>query len=145
MSSLCSILNLSHTAPSAAPTPVRISGMTSSSITVQWGAVDCIDRNGDITGYSVWYEVQGSGSTQTRDVSGGDTRQSTIPGLNPSTTYSIEVAAVNSAGIGVYSDPAVIIETLPSKYTSVFVDVLEKMFSVCSLFSPDLAVIKALI
>ena len=119
--------------------------MTSSSITVQWGEVDCIHHNGDITGYSVRYGVQGSGSTQTRDVSGGDTRQTTIPGLNPSTTYSIQVAAVNSAGIGNYSDPPVIIEIPPSKYTSVFVDVLEKMFSVCSLFSPDLAVIKALI
>ena len=91
------------------------------------------------------YGVQGSGSTQTRDVPGGDTRHTTIAGLHPSTTYSIQVAAVNSAGIGVYSDPPVIIETLPSKYTSVFVDVLEKMLSVCSLFSPDLAVIKALI
>ena len=116
MSSLCSILNLSHTAPSAAPTSVRESGVTSSNITVQWGAVNCIHHNGDITGYSVQYGVQGSGSTQTRDVSGGDTRHTTIPALNPSTTYSIQVAAVNSAGIGVYSDPPVIIETLPSKW-----------------------------
>ena len=145
MSSLCSILNLSHTAPSAAPTSVRESGVTSSSITIQWGEVDCIHHNGDITGYSVRYGVQGSGSTRTRDISEGDTRHTTISDLNPSTTYSIQVAAVNSAGVGVYSDPPVIIETLPSKYTSVFVDVLEKIFSVCSLFSPDLAVIKALI
>ena len=145
MSSLCSILNLSHTAPSAAPTSVRESGVTSSNITVQWGAVDCIHHNGDITGYSVRYGVQGSGSTQTREVSGGSVTEATISSLMPSTTYSIQVAAVNSAGIGVYSDPPVIIEIPPSKYTSVFVDVLEKMFSVCSLFSPDLAVIKALI
>ena len=116
MSSLCSILNLSHTAPSAAPTSVRESGVTSSNITVQWGAVDCIHHNGDITGYSVRYRVQGSGSTQTRNVS---ITEATISSLMPSTTYSIEVAAVNSAGIGVYSDPPVIIETLPSKYTSV--------------------------
>ena len=95
-------------ASSAAPTSVRESGVTSSSITVQWGAVDCIHHNGDITGYSVRYGIQGSGSTQTRDVSGGDTRQTTIPGLNPSTTYSIEVAAVNSAGIGVYSTSHII-------------------------------------
>ena len=114
MSSLYSILT-SHTAPSAAPTSVIVSAVTSSNITVQWGAVDCIHHNGDITGYSVRYGVQGSGSTQTRDVSGSDTRHTTIPGLNPSTTYSIQVAAVNSAGIGVYSDPPVIIETLPSK------------------------------
>ena len=78
--------------------------MTSSSITVQWEAVDCIHRNGDITGYSVRYGVQGSGSTQTVSVSGGGATQTTISGLTPSTTYSIEVAAVNSAGTGMYSD-----------------------------------------
>ena len=144
MSSLCSILNLSHTAPSAAPTSVRESEVTSSSITVQWGAVDCIHHNGDITGYSVRYGVQGSGSTQTRDISGGSATEATISSLMPSTTYYIQVAAVNSAGIGVYSDPPVIIETFPSKYTNVFCtcEVCEhqNMFSVCSL-SPDLAVI----
>ena len=77
--------------------------MTSSSITVQWGAVDCIHHNGNITGYSVRYGVQGSESTQTVSVSGGSVTEATISSLMPSTTYSIQVAAVNSAGIGVYS------------------------------------------
>ena len=95
-------------APSAAPTSVRESGVTSSSITVQWGAVDCIHHNGDITGYSVRYGVQGSGSTQTRDVSGGSVTEATISSLMPSTTYSIQVAAVNSAGIGEYSTSHII-------------------------------------
>ena len=92
-------------APSAAPTSVSVSEVTSSSITVQWGAVDCIHRNGDITGYSVRYGVQGNGSTQTVSVSGGGATMTTMSGLTASTTYSIEVAAVNSAGTGVYSDP----------------------------------------
>ena len=65
----------------------------------------CIHQNGDITGYSVQYEVMGSGNTQiemvSRDSSGGMT---TISGLTPSTNYSIEVAAVNSAGTGDYSE-----------------------------------------
>ena len=90
-------------APSAAPTSVSVSEVTSSSITVQWGAVDCIHRNGDITGYSVRYGVQGSGSTQTVSISGGGATQTVISGLTASTTYTIEVAAVNSAGTGVYS------------------------------------------
>ena len=90
-------------APSAPPTSVSTSDVTSSSITVQWGAVDCIHRNGDITGYSVRYGVQGSGITQTESVSGGATTEATISGLTHSTTYSIEVAAVNSAGTGSYS------------------------------------------
>ena len=92
-------------APSAAPTSVGESGVTSSSITVQWGAVDCIHHNGDITGYSVRYGVQGSGSTWTMSVPGGSVTEATISSLMSSTTYSIEVAAVNSAGMGVYSDP----------------------------------------
>ena len=91
-------------APSAPPTSVSTSDVTSSSITVQWGAVDCIHHNGDITGYSVRYGVQGSGSTQTESVSGGATTEATISGLTHSTTYEIEVAAVNSAGTGVYSN-----------------------------------------
>ena len=90
------------TAPSAAPTSDSASS-TSNSITVQWGAVDCIHRNGDITGYSMRYGIQGSGSTQTVSVSGGGATMTTISGLMASTTYSTEVAAVNSAGTGVYS------------------------------------------
>ena len=44
-------------------------------------------------------------------VSGGSVTETTISGLTPSTTYSIEVAAVNSIGTGVYSSPSVIAET----------------------------------
>ena len=88
-------------APSAAPSNVTVTGVTSSSITVQWGEVECIDRNGDITGYSVRYS--GGGSTQTKTVSGADVTETTISGLTPSTGYSVQVAAVNGAGTGEFS------------------------------------------
>ena len=91
-------------APSAPPTSISTPDVTNSSITVQWGPVDCIHRNGDITGYSVQYGVQGNGSTQTMSVSGGATTETTITELNSATTYSIEVAPVNSAGTGDYSN-----------------------------------------
>ena len=74
-------------APSAAPNSVGVSEVTSSSITVQWGAVPCIHRNGEITGYSVQYGVVGSGSTQTISVSGDFS--GVISNLEPSTDYSI--------------------------------------------------------
>jgi len=96
-------------APSAPPTSVSTSIVTSSNITVQWGAVDCIHRNGDITDYSVRYGVQGSGSTQTESVSGGATTEDTISGLAAGTNYDIEVAAVNMVGTGVYSDPLTVL------------------------------------
>ena len=90
------------TAPSAPPNSVITSDVTFSNITVQWGPVNCIQRNGDITGYSVKYGLQEDGSTQTVSVSGGET---IISGLHSSTVYAIEVAAVNSAGTGPYSHP----------------------------------------
>ena len=89
------------TAPSAPPSNVSVSEVTSSSITVQWGPVDCIHRNGDITGYSVCVmssEVLNNISTS------GDARNATISELRPFTEYNISVAAVNSNGTGVYSD-----------------------------------------
>ena len=78
--------------------------MTSSGITVQWEMVPCIHHNGDITGYSVRYGIQGE-STQTMSAPGDSSGGSyEITGLQSSTTYSIEVAAINSAGTGEYSE-----------------------------------------
>ena len=81
------------------------SDVTSSSITVQWEPVNCREQNGEITGYSVRYGVQGNGSTQILSVSGGDTTEITISGLHSFTTYAIEVAAMNGSDIGPYSSP----------------------------------------
>ena len=87
------------TAPSTPPSSVMVTDVTSTTMTVQWGSVEpCADQNGAITGYSVRYGseiVSVSG-----DSSGGMT---TITGLSPSTTYSIQVAAETTAGTGVYS------------------------------------------
>ena len=90
----------------AAPTSVSVSEVTSSGITVQWGAVDCIHHNGDITGYSVRYGVQGSSEGEmTVEIVSGDSSRGTyqISGLSTATVYTIEVAAVNIAGTGNYS------------------------------------------
>ena len=90
----------------AAPTDPPASVMTTSTpntITVEWEPVECADRNGDITGYSVRYgEVGSAGSLQM--VEGDMDRRATISDLTPSTEYTISVAAVTSAGTGVYSD-----------------------------------------
>ena len=87
-------------APSAPPTSVSVSEVTSSSITVQWGPVDCIHRNGDITGYTVC--VRASGEAE-RTVSVDESaRETTISGLTPFTEYTVSVAAENSV-CGVYS------------------------------------------
>ena len=91
-------------APCAPPTSVSVSEVTSSSITVQWGPVDCIHRNGAITGYTVRYKVVGIIGTQDMSVSGGSVTEATISNLAPSTTYNVRVAAVNDAGTGEFSN-----------------------------------------
>ena len=80
----------------------------STAITVQWGPVECRHQNGEITGYSVRYGEEGSGSTvqmASGDSSGGMT---TISGLTKETVYTVEVAAKTTAGTGVYSNPQTI-------------------------------------
>ena len=49
------------------------------------------------------YGVVGSEDRETLAI--GNTTNGYLTGLNSSTTYSVEVAAVNGAGVGVYSDP----------------------------------------
>ena len=73
---------------------------TSTTITIQWGAVPCIDRNSEITGYKVQYGPVDSSDRTIDAVTGSASTGGmyTLIGLIPLTDYSIEVAAVNSNG-----------------------------------------------
>ena len=74
--------------------------MTSTSITIQWDQVPCIEQNSEITGYIVRYS-NSTGETQMAAV-----QMFTASGLTPNTTYYFQVAAVNSDGEeGPYSSP----------------------------------------
>ena len=89
------------TAPTGPPTSITTSS-TRNTITVLWEEVACIDRNGDITGYSV--RVMGENDMIVT------LREATISGLSPSAVYNVSVAAVNSMGTGPYSD-VIMVET----------------------------------
>ena len=98
---------------------MSVYALNSTAITVQWGPVDCIHRNGNITGYSVRYGEVGSAEGErtvdemvSGDFSGG---MYTISGLSPATPYTVEVAAETNAGTGPYSQP-VNTETPDSEY-----------------------------
>ena len=53
------------------------------------------------------------------NISGGSVNNTTISNLLVSTTYEIEVAAVNSAGVGVFS-PVILADTEPSECSLIF-------------------------
>ena len=47
-------------------------------------------------------------STHNVNVSMGNITEATISGLSPSTVYSVQVAGINTAGTGEYSDPLIL-------------------------------------
>ena len=90
-------------APSAPPDGIQTFNRTFS-ITVKWQAVPCIPH---INGYTV---VIYHNNQKFHEYSSGTT-MFTIHDLQPSTTYVISVAAVNSVGIGIYGNVTAL--TLP--------------------------------
>ena len=70
------------------------------SILIRWGRIPCINRNSNITGYTVRYSTSG-GSTVSVSVSGTGQSERTYTAtlLAPSTSYSIQVAAVTSINV----------------------------------------------
>ena len=92
--------------PSAGPASVTAGTVTANSITVQWEEVPCLHRNGEITGYTVVARI---GMTDITELDSGDARSATVSGLEPSTLYTVLVAAVNGAGT---SEPtSIMVET----------------------------------
>ena len=69
--------------------------MNSTTISVQWDEVPCLQQNSDITGYIVRYEPV-SGDQPSSELITGTDRMASLTDLLPFTNYSIEVAAVNS-------------------------------------------------
>ena len=81
------------------------STVTSTSITVVWGDIGCIDRNGRITSYDVMYGVLGEAMVMRSGISG---RSFTADDLRPFTNYTVQVRGVNSVDSGPYSDLIII-------------------------------------
>ena len=82
--------------------------MTSYRITIQWGTVDCIHRNGDITGYEVLWQRDTSGECPDEDEGSvtitDDFTSYDIMGLEEDSSYNITVRASNAAGISAVSN-----------------------------------------
>ena len=76
--------------------------MTSLSVVINWLEIECIERNGVITSYSVIFQEQG-GAMIPGEVNVMD-RTFTASVLTPHTNYIFRVAGVNSNGTGPYSN-----------------------------------------
>ena len=90
-------------APSGAPVSVSLAPVDSTANNLTWHKVDCLQRNGLITGYTVMI----SNSSITYNLNSTE-RYIILNGLVFGTVYNISVAAVNSVGRGPFSDPMAI-------------------------------------
>ena len=78
--------------PSGVPQAVLAVAIDNVAIFVQWDRVSCIERNSEITGYTVRYAPSGGDSSDI-PILGTTRRNFTIRGLNVFTTYTVMVAA----------------------------------------------------
>ena len=102
--------------------------MSSTVISVQWDGLDpCRHVNGLIVLYRVQYTEVASGVVQSKDEDGEwnvMNAESSLTELTPSTSYSIQVAAMNEEGdVGLYSEPL-------TRQTSKFQDAVVAMCDV---------------
>ena len=74
------------------------------SLQILWNEVNCLDTNGPIQHYII--RTTGSDGEKSNSSS---TRQFTISDLTPNQEYSVQVAAVNSAGNGPFSKPIIVV------------------------------------
>ena len=90
--------------PSVPPGGITAVNVVPTSFSVQWENVPCIQRNGEITGYSVRYGVPGNGGMETLTIVGPDALMANLTDLISDTNYLVQVAGVNGQGIGVYGE-----------------------------------------
>ena len=88
-----------NSAPSGIPGLLSFSGISLTSITVQWTELPCSDRNGEITGYTLEYISTRPPHTDTITVSGLNTTRLLVNGLLPRTNYTFSVSAVGAIGL----------------------------------------------
>ncbi|KAJ4945194.1 hypothetical protein JOQ06_013729, partial [Pogonophryne albipinna] len=84
------------------PGPVRHLSFTAildTSLRVSWAEPE--DKNGIITGYVLWWEVPGVESGRVERTLSNSTLQHQLTGLTSTTLYTLQVAALTTAGRGV--------------------------------------------
>ena len=90
-----------YIAPTGAPRDV-LPSMTSRSIMVTWDTIECIQRNGIITNYTVVFQEQGGANVPGNVNIVNRTFSATE--FTPFTNYTFQVAGVNDVATGPLTD-----------------------------------------
>ena len=79
------------------------STVTSTSTSLTWENIDCIQHNGVLTGYNIKYYGLKDGALATIIVGSSNTTSYTVYGLMPFFEYWFHIAGVNINGTGPYT------------------------------------------
>jgi len=90
--------------PSGAPRNLVVSSSTTTSITLTWDRISCMDRNGNITGYKIQYGITAFDQTMMFNGTSESSRIFTLGDLVTTNRYKFRVAGVNINGTGPYRE-----------------------------------------
>ena len=91
------INSLYSLAPSSGPADLQVSSISPTRITITWSPVPCVDRNGEVTGYTVRYAPTSYPDELRSDVVVGNSNMIfTANNLIPRTNYTLAVQAYHS-------------------------------------------------
>ena len=103
------------TAPSSAPQNVMVTTLDKASLNVTWDPPLAIDQNGPLTSYFITYETAGENlMSVTVDAT---QHMYILSSLTPYVNYSVQVAATNVNGTGIFSSTVMNISGQSGKYT----------------------------
>ena len=103
--------------PDGFPRTVESTSRELGGISMSWSRILDNKTNGVIIGYSVRFQLAAAPMTeQFMNVTGGDTL-SVVLSITPGATYLISVAGRTAIGLGPYSTPEVIQQTIPEPPT----------------------------
>ena len=91
-------------------------------ITIQWGEVNCADRNGNITGYEVRHGLSSTAASQRSitSITNPNSGMFSVKRLLIRSTYSFEVAAVAGGRTGPYSSVYEVTTSTPGIVSTTF-------------------------
>jgi len=91
--------------PTGAPQSLEVTFIQPTKVSLSWREVPCVQQNGPITGYVVWYYATCGLDRDVQQNMSVVTTGSITDGLTPNTEYAFQVAAVNTNGTGLFSEP----------------------------------------
>ena len=94
-----------------APGNFKIASVTDKAAVLSWESIPCSHQNGKILSYVIRYdhEVLPENALEHESRTDGCQLGIILSHLRPNTDYSVRVAGVNSAGIGIFSLPKALI------------------------------------